>query len=407
MNHKLPGFAPGAFVLALSLGMLSCGPPERPWDSVSPDGQAQVSFLNKTHEIQILLVRSIRDELVFDCHEVARNPGAMLTSAHFGNSTREEVFSGQEMPFDPFYYTDSHFHDPWGPPQRTDQSCHIHLVELDNAPNIYVMWTDQLPFKPIYEDVDLAREIPADPQTIVLEADYSRVNPTEMNPWRGRPCGDFRYGLTYCDDGTVDRNTTKPPGARYEWHTEHDAPLHFEVLEPTAPGPQCELFSPGLRKIEWDEIVPSLGNWRVTELIDDGADCWTVMLASEHGPSDSFQACVPAGVFDPLNPELADQVWVEFRIDEELHVIPNRRYKSVSLEVRHLDEESTLFRSGSITLVRGHRMPQRLGLNWEAIPRTGCSPQTEVCSNRAVPVDVTLRTSSQIFPVASGEFVEL
>lgn len=415
-NHcspSVPGLAGSSSValgLFVGLGSISCDPPGRPWDISGPDGEAQVSLLNKTHEVQVLGVHTIDHDLLVDCDRVLTDAALVLTSAHFGSGRRAELFSGAELAIGPYQSTASGYYDRYSEGPTFRLPCEVFRVEAEIAPNIYVAWPGAgLSYKDIYEDAAFPYEIPANPQTVVLEADYSETPASQMNGWLDRPCGDASLGLYHCDPRSIARATTKPDGAVYTWRSEHDRPLHMQITAEEEPIPSICEISAGSGRLSWEDVPPSGREWRVVEFEEEQDGCFTLGVRGTVGDTMYWSACVPAGTLDPLDPAQAPEVRVEWRVEDNVNVIPGRRYQSVHLEVRHLAEEGALIRSGSISLVRGHGLPARLGLDMSASLRTGCVAQDEVegCVNRMMPVDFTIRSGPREVSVASGQIVEL
>ena len=373
-----------------------------------PEQSAQVSILNKTNELHVLRVRYPRARVEMDCDAVSEDPNEYLKDAIFGPPETWFVQSGQEIPVQPT------IRDEWGGVVATPQGrCFAALVESDTAPDVLLFWDADLPFKTFPFDADVPREIPADPQTVVLDADYDEAS-GELNEWRQRSdCGE-RADL--CSEDLLGPLAEVPPGTRYFWRSRHTTDLHFErptVNEGTLTQPpeQCRMPD-STAGVSWER--PPSGDQRVVG-IEPGIDgCHQLMLRGELEQPDiaeprGWWLCVP---FDSIAWLAPGEDGSQTRIAVTERNIPaslfDGGYEGLSIGATQLDAEGEILTWRRIHVVRGYGVPEEVDFGFGVEPREGCGPVESVCGQVGVPVDVTVsQFSERIAPGEARNFGEV
>ena len=370
-------------------GVAACLPTE-------PEQRAQVSILNKTNELHELRIRLPLAGVAFDCDLVAQNPAAYLSDALFGAPYTRLLQSGQEIAIgDP----DAEFggNNVDIPPGE----CGAALVETDHAPDIVIFWDADLPMKSFPFDADVPPEIPADPQTVVLAANYDEVDSDQMHPWRNRSeCGS-RADL--CAASILAPLAEVPEGARYSWRSNDDPKLHFPRLSvddlPSDVPEECQVPAPE-EAFSWE--APPRGDHVVVGL-EEGLDgCHELRLVAAAADPATAQpvgwwVCVP---FDQLAPLAPQPDGTTSRIVVLQHSwFDGSNGLSIDVTVQSDDLQVDPFRK--IHLVRGSTLPPELDFEFGVVPRAGCAPVETTCGQTAVASDVSISTFDAV--LAPGE----
>lgn len=350
-----------------------------------PGRQAQVSILNKTNELHELRIRALQFGVELDCERVAEDPAAYLHEALFDPPITWLVQSGQEIPVGAFSPSD------WGVAQEPPPgACRAALVETDHAPPIVVFWDADLPVKSFPFDADVPPDIPADPQTIVLAADYDDVDPDDMHPWRNRSsCGD-RADL--CSLDVLAPLAEVPDGARYEWRSNDEPKLHFprstgDDGEPSPIPEGCQLADPA-DVLLWEDLP--LADQDVVGL-EEGLDgCHELQLipATATAPAEpqDWWVCAPFEQLAPLAPQ-ADGTTSRIVALEVGEDSGSPTSLKIDVTVQTDDLQVDPFRT--IYLVRGSNLPSAVELDFSVTPREGCAPVETACGQTVLAADVS------------------
>lgn len=344
---------------------------------------SQVSILNMTNELHVLRVRPLREGVALNCDTVARDPAAFLSPAVFGAPETWMVQSGQEIPLRAEVF------DQFGQPRTTNARCRAVLVESDTTPHIVAFWDASLPVKSFAFDADIPREIPADAQTIVLDADYSRAAQEEMHAWRERSdCGE-RADL--CNDEIIAPLATIPTGARYFWRSQHDTPLHYVEREPvgTIPNVEAQCQVPGAADgLAW-EPPPSQERWVLG--LEEGRDgCHEVLLGTD--PTDpsplGWWICAPIEALDLLTPLPDAPRRVAILVHRERPgLIGGWEGLSIGVFTERPDGSVT---HETIHVSRGYAVSDEVDVEPRVSPIDGCDPLVVACGQVAMPSVVEL-----------------
>lgn len=372
------------------------------------DQEAQVSILNKTHELHVLRIRYPRSEVELDCETIRQDPNAYVKDAIFDAPLTWFVQSGQEIPVQPVET------NRWGEvvPIETP-ACPVALVETDTAPDILITWDPSLPTKWFPFDAAVPREIPADPQTVVLDADYSDADPRDVLPWRSRSdCGE-RADL--CDQTLLEPLAETPPGTRYFWRSQHDTPLHIErptVDEGTLGDPPSQCIVPGPGEgLTW-ETPPRNVDYHVAE-IEPGPDgCHRVRLRRRQMGSDMLAEpemwwfCGPYDAIAWLAPQ-EDGSYTRIAISEITRDTATFTggWEGLQIDATTSTEAGELVESRRMFVVRGAGVPEEVDLGFGFEPRDGCEPAEVACGQVALPADVTISQFGEV--IAPGESLRL
>lgn len=377
-----------------------------------PEQSGQVSVLNKTNELHILRVRSLRPNVMLDCDQVAEDPNAYLRDGVFGPPETWFLQSGQEIPIGPVTFNE------WGEAVRQESGrCRAMLIQSDTTPDIIAFWGSELRTKSFPFDADIPPEIPADPQTIVLDADYSRATPDQMHPWRNRgECGE-RADL--CSDELLEPLAEIPDGTRYFWRSVFDEPLHFTrpaVNRGSADAsPQCKLPGPG-DGLAWER--PPQGDRVVVELSPGIDGCHELQLAAsledaeELGSSGSWWLCTPFDAIEFLAPTEETVTRIAVSPENQQGDFSRGGYEGLRIDATRLprtDVPGTEFRK--MYFIRGYGVPEDVNFGFDVALRDDCEPAEVACGQTALPVDVLLTEyGEQVTPgesITVGDVVPL
>ncbi len=385
-----------AVVTTAALGSIATAEPctERNGCLLPMEQSAQVSILNKTNELHVLRIRFVRPEVEIDCDIVREAPAEFLNDAIFGPPETWFVQSGQEIPIDPN-------RNGFGQP---NSECGVALVESDQVENVVVFWESNLETKFFPFDADIPPEIPADPQTIVLDADYSEVAPDEMHPWRNRSeCGE-RADL--CDQDLLDPLAERPTGVEYFWRSQNPEPLHFErtpIEGGTIPDvPELCRIPSAADSVSWAD-TPGRTDFNVVEL-EEGVDgCHRLRLRDQFAAEDeteSWWLCVPFDSIAFLAPQEDGTTWriavVMTQGDGNLF---RGGYEGIRITATELDAARNAISDRQISVVRGFGVPDDLAdFGFQVRLREGCEPFEAECGQVGMPVDVFVEQFSDTIP---------
>lgn len=384
---------------AVTVGALACvatSPPPCEGEfcgGTTPEQQSQISILNKTNELHVLRVRRLRDRVRIDCDRVSESPNTHLRSGAFGPPQSWFVQSGQEIPVRAFEV------DPWsGEPlsEGADRPCHAALVESDSVPDILVFWGGGLPQKSFAFDAEIPQDIPADDNTVVLEADYSRTPDDQMHPWRNR--GDCGPRADICGDDLLEPLAEIPDGARYSWRSVSDETLHY-VRSGLSGGtlntiPEACQMPDASDGIAWEQ--PPSGDFEVVAFHQGRDGCHEIELQNrlsdpENRETRSWWVCAPAASLALLQPGDAPVNIAASRLRTGA-TFNTGGYTGLRIDVTR---EGDLMGGGPsqfhrIWLVAGFGVPDEIDFDFSNIVREGCEPQEAACGQVAVPVDVSI-----------------
>ncbi|MGM0559367.1 MAG: hypothetical protein ACQEVA_23490, partial [Myxococcota bacterium] len=380
-----------AYVAAI-VGATACVATSPP-GPITPQIRAQVSVLNKSHELHVLRIRMLDRSARFDCDTIDEAPAEYFKEDDFGTPTRWELMSGQEIGIGT--------EDGWYDQQAIfgGRDCTAALIQSDTVNNILIFWTDDLQVKTFDFDPEIPKEIDADPNTVVLEGDYSNTPDSEMHPYRFRPCEDEDL----CNDEGTQEAARIPSGARYEWKSVSDETLHHDVNwrpfdEPTSVPEFCQMPGPGMG-LEWGQRPG--GNWKIYEIREGIDGCHTMSLSSlsNDEPTREWIVCAPYEALTTLGTTSDEQSRLEMQLNEAT----GNGYVGLQLVLQRFVPGQGVTGEASVYMTRGTRLPSFLGLDLRSEIRNGCGPVDAGC-HREIPVDVTIsRGSGESLAVQPGE----
>lgn len=207
---------------------------------------AQLSLLNLSNEAHDITLRILPAELAIPCINLSTVPeqlqhhwGSPATSPFIdAKAIKLTLQPGQELPLDAqainsiqcnsYYNGDDDYLPPYdlcyyeeNDPLINPALCRGAMIESPTLGRQLIAWPSDLPQKNFYIDVDIPRNIPPDPQTITINADYSKVPSSATRlAWRELDCGLWVNPTCSADD--LARTRTIPQDATYTLN----APLH-------------------------------------------------------------------------------------------------------------------------------------------------------------------------------------
>lgn len=348
---------------------------------------SRVSLLNRTHELHVFRISSLRQDISVDCGELQRNPNGVLGRGAFDNTTLWFVQSGQEIALSDGAVTD------WGVASDAQgRECHAVLVASETAPDTIVVWNDDFSERTFSFDADIPKDLPIANGTLVLDADYSNTPIEEVKEYRMRTgCGSRADN---CAPETLEPLASIPPGARYTWNSRGPNDNTFHHLRPRErfdqtfdPEPYCETPGPG-EGLEW--TTPPASSFEVVEL-EEGLDgChrigWT--LSTDLEPND-WWICAPYATIEPLAPVEGERVDVTVTNLTEGGAL----FNGVRLDaIRRTDDGEVQLKLDArrIHLVRGFGLPDAAGFDFAIDAREGCEAEIQECGTAALPADIEL-----------------
>jgi hypothetical protein len=345
---------------------------------------SQVSILNKTNELHVLRIRYPRGGIDIDCDEVERDPNEFIRDGIFDTPVSWFVQSGQEIPIRNNFV------------ETNDQSCRMALVESDTLADILVFWDNTLETKTYPFDADIPPEIPADPQTIVIEANYDDVDPADMHEWRERSDCGSRADL--CADAEIAPLAEIPPGAQYRWKSQHTEPLHHvrsAVQQGTLQEPPEECRMPGAESgLAWE--TPPQGDRFVVGL-EEGADgCHELQLAAELESAEpmveGWWLCAPWEAVSQLAPaDDGSLTRIAIGLDTRSATLIQGGYEGLRIDATRLDPEREFQDFFTMHVTRGYGVPDAADFGIGVTVREGCDPVEGACGQVALPVNVQIQ----------------
>lgn len=421
---------------ATAVGAPGCERSTRP-PPQSETASAQVSLFNATHDILVLRTQLLKSDYAVDCDLVGPTPDSFLSDGHL--STRETLsdrdsqppFSGIELPL-----TEGESDSA----PNVDDACRFSFVSPadDRLPAVATSWPGDLEEKLLYTDVDAPKEVAPEPPTLVAEAIYDDVDSGDIRPWRHRPCGG---SLTDCSEEEQEELVQPPEGAEYHWSVVGDVvehaqweptPLSERPVDDPEDDNQCNTGRDAT-PLSWDS--PPSGTWRVAEVDEyieergeEGGDdqeqnqdesesepvewvCQEVLLeATDDGEGEeSWSFCGSQRLAATI--ESADargDVHVEFYTERQ-DSSPPAVYDALTVELERMTEEGELFETETVEVVRGHGVPEHIGLSWETEPASECEARREIaeCDQIIVASHLELNAADQMIDIRPGETVAL
>lgn len=345
---------------------------------------SQVSILNKTHELHVLRIRFPRSGIDLDCEQISRDPNGFIRDGIFDAPVTWLVQSGQEIPV----------RSDFAP---VESPCRMALVESDTLPDILVFWDRDLAMKTYPFDADVPREIPADPATVVIDADYEDVQPAQMHEWRERSaeCGP-RADL--CADEVIAPLAEVPQGAKYRWRSQNPEPLHYvrrTVAQGTLTEPPEQCRMPGAEAgLAWER--PPGGDQYVVG-IEQGMDgCHELMLQSnldaEEPRVSGWWLCAPWEAVRQLAPDPdGGLARLAIGIDSRSATLVKGGYEGLRIDVSRLDAEQNFQDFYTMYVTRGYGVPDSVDFGFGITVREGCDPIELGCGQVALPVNVQIQ----------------
>lgn len=175
--------------------------------------QARVALLNQTHELQAFRIRHLAPGVDLDCERVSEAPNEYLTDEAFGEPTRWELLSGQQVGLGGAGQR--------GSPDGSREGCRAALVATDAANDVIVFWNDDLEVKQFDGNPSGDKNELGGSQIVEFTADYSDANSDEVRDFRYRPCREDNI----CGDTGRQRAAERPEGVEYSWNLEDDPRL--------------------------------------------------------------------------------------------------------------------------------------------------------------------------------------
>lgn len=409
VRHAQPSMISALLFGALGVG---CASPPEPQRIDATPFEGTVTVLNLSHEMHPLTIDPLSTQIVLDCDRVKANPGAMLQDSYFQDPSAQSftipLFSGEELAVDP-----SEWSSNWNARFNT-AGCQAFRITSPALPDIVVFYDEQWDRKLYYHNIDLAPTLTPDDQTIVIEADYSRVtDDSSLHGWREHTCPvledqgvwsprEFEWDM--CTSLTPAEHLEAarvPPGARYSWRTvNNNVPLHFErsrAEQGTAirTPARCRVPDAG-DGLFWEAFRPTMPDFELRG-IDVGRDgCHTLELYSEtyareaegEGTLD-WLVCAPYEILSQLLD--APEARLQIEVDRE-------EFMRIGL-TQHPTIAEMIF-------TRGQRFASFYDIDWKYDVRQGCEPIRTTCDEVALPIDLRLDSSRNELLVP-GESVDV
>lgn len=386
------------------IGGLACvatsPPPETP-----PRGQqtfqARVALHNKTHELQVFRVRQLRDNITLDCERVSEAPQQYLTDRMFGQPTRWELLSDQQIGLD----TGVAMGGGAGPLKKDE--CDAAYIATETADDIVVFWTGKLEAQTFAHNPTGSKEDSGKAPAIEMWGDYFRVAEEDMNPYRAEPC---QNGISCGLQGRQELAQT-PDGVTYAWrsNTEDDTKMHFEWPDRNAEDRieiprSCETRGAG-EGLAWEELPRN--SRKAVVGFDVGEDgCHTLSVASPNASpngqpeTNDYLICAPEAALAPLKPTDGVAATVEAVPVVDLPS-SGPRYSGLRLTVERGAER------GEIWLTRGTSIPNLEGIELHSKLRNGCGPIQASCDQMEVAADLHIAGQERrLKPGESASFTD-
>ncbi len=346
---------------------------------------AQLSLYNASHDIIPVTLWGAAPDLQLDCQYLGDPLPDRLAEEHLQQLSSAPVLSGQELPISSLGLME----DEDGP-----GSCPFVIITSDDGrlPPIMVRWDPDLPERLFFSEVDAPRQLPTETPALVMDANYAGEPPT---PFGHRPCdGD----LQRCDEEHRQELLEPPSGASYAWFPTGDG-LHV------TPHRRADLEDYPIDDAEgsctaghqdpdlWWDDAPS-GRWRIDEVSADD-DCYELSLTHREDPEDQedpeerrVELCGAPILGHHLKDD-GDEAPRSIRFfEEDQRDSSSSSYHSLTLEVEHLDDEGQATTRQRLELVRGHALPDHLGLDWDSRILAQCPLYRELdgCAQLSAPM---------------------
>ena len=331
---------------------------------------AQLSLYNSTSDAIPLTLWGLAPDHSIDCHHLGDPLSALLSDDHLRQLSSTTILSGQELPVS---------HHGFSEPEDSPGDCPFVILTADDdrLPPRLLSWPSDLPERQFFSEIDAPQDLPTDEPSLVIDADYPGEAPAYE--FGARPCdGD----LDTCSDDHLQEILEPTSGAHYRWQLHGDAlSLHdWQPSElddhPTDDGDRPCAAGHQDPPLNWDS--PPSGTWIVDaiEPLDDD-HCHLVDLReasedSEDADLEPFELCAGPVVAERLSPpELDGHTAIQFYVEEQTS--SSSPYQTLNIEMERRDDQGEPFARTRMELIRGHTMPDHLGLDWEALPATDCS----------------------------------
>ena len=410
-----------ASAAVVTLGLSACERDARPAPE-SAQRDAQVSIFNATHDVLPLLSQPLNRSYSVDCDLVLADPTSFIFDEHLSSAKQLFLYSGVEEPLEGV-------DDRPGVGSTPDADCHINVLSTTDGrlSEIAVSWPRDLEEKTFYTDVDAPANVPPEPQTVVVEADYDDVSEERIRPWRDRPCGG---SVEDCSQEEFEELIVPVADAHYRWAVVGEAPeLHdwsFGSVEEVAledEGPQCATGREAT-PLSWEQ--PPSGTWLVDAVVESHQDaaqspaseqaegspsndddtqekCFSVSLLSDDA-EEEWEFCGSRRLANRLaSEEKAGTVHVRF-YTEHRYGSPPSAYEALTIDIERKTDEGERFESELIEAIRGRGIPEHMGLDWDTYALTDCEGRREVesCDQLVLPLLIHVNSPGGMLEIPAG-----
>lgn len=392
-----------ALVLA-GVGTLACAGSTGPGPGPDPEPvpvtnqfQSRVALLNKTHELQIVQIRKLADDVSLDCDRVAEAPQEYLRADVFGDPVRWELASGQQIGLSG-NVTEL---GSGNAPSIGQDDCRAARIVIDIAPDIVVFWDGSLEPQQFVQHPEGAKEDLGGTQTVALAGDYSNAVDDDVGTFGEGPC----VRNPQCAGEDRRRAASIPEGAEYAWEQGGDDRLFWEIpnrnerARDEVPR-RCrqDLEQPGLA---W-EALPE-GD-RVVDTLDRGNDgCHRLALArpsmgDEEPEPTQHIVCAPWESMRHLAPREGTRTTVTI---EELSGGANAG--GIAFDIEVVDDQNR-GASKRVKLLYGTALDRLFPAPASTVPKEGCGPIEAKCGQMDVPAEITFDTEDIDDTTVEGTF---
>jgi len=368
-------------------------PPSAPFD-------ARVALLNNTNELQDFRIRHLAPGIDLDCERVQEAPNEYLTDEAFGEPTRWQLLSGQQVGLGGAGQR--------GRPDDSRSGCRAALVSIDTANDVIVFWNDEMELKQFDGNPTDDRSELGGSQVVEFTADYSDANSDEVRDFRYRPC----FEENKCGDTGRREAAEIPEGAEYSWKLDGDPKLAWEAPDRNERERRdiprsCRrpVESPGL---SWDGIPNRRHELR--ELVRGEDGCHRLQLAEQNTdsetdpPTKTALLCAPWNAVSRLQGGSKTTRLVRARSTSTFGT-DGGSVVGLRIDVAERTEAATET-VGTLKLTYGTPGPPLpRGLDY-SIP-VGCGPQPQSCGRTDLPARLKLPDSGRSEPLGVGTEVDL
>lgn len=341
-------------------------------EELIPMESSIVSIYNQSNEMHILRIRALKPNITLDCDVILKSPEKYLGAEFFGEPTEWLLQSGQQIPIRS---------------EQGDVTCDAALVESETLPDVIVFWTGDLEVKSYPFDFDIPRTIPADPQTLIIQADYPK-DTADFHDWRFRTeCGSR---ADFCARETLAEAAEIPPGASYSWESDSEiGELHHtkpSSLDRRRQEPTEECAAPTAEVgVFWEDPI-FFEDLRVRDIREGLDGCHEIFMRPEGTSEDfGFLICVPFETIAGLKPT-AELPSVLLSFTNET------TQTSISLLVRAVyydDLEAQNFVAVKSIHVTKGGLPPQAAFPFIERPRLDCLPLVQSCGV-SIPLDLEI-----------------